>query len=263
MRTIIVDDEHLMLKRFVRLSKEIPDIRIVGQFESAGEALDYVREHPVELAFLDVAMPEIGGVELAHKLRRIRSDILIVFVTAYDRYIWDFNQVGGDYYILKPYSKDTLEMAMERIRLIARRQHKKLYVQTFGRFVVLKEGSPIALRGKAKEILALVVTKRGREISNEEIYSTLWEGREYSNEHMNVFYNALHRLRKTLKNEDCEDLLISTRHGQMVNLDCFDCDYYAWQDKNPDQRDQFSGEFLSEYSWGECILATLLNGNRG
>lgn len=259
MRTIVVDDEPLMLKRFVRLSSGIPDLNLAEQFESGEEALEYAEKNPVELAFLDVAMPVLSGIELAQKLRRIRADILIVFVTAYDEYIWDFNQVGGDYYILKPYTRKTLEMAMERVRLIARRQHKDLYIRTFGRFVVLKNGAPIPLTGKAKEILALVVTKRGREISNEEIYTTLWEGREYSNEQMSVFYNALHRLKKALKNASCEHLLISTPRGQMANTDCFDCDYYAWKDRNMDQRDRFEGEFLSEYSWGEYILASILN----
>jgi len=248
-----------MLRRFVRLSAGIPDLHIVGQFESAREALDYAGENPIELAFLDVAMPAINGIELAKRLRAIRPDILVVFVSAYDEYIWDFNQIGGDYYIIKPYSRETLEMVMERIRLIAHRQRKELYIQTFGRFVVLRGGEPIHLTGKAKEILALVVTRRGREISNEEIYNTIWEGRTYSNSNMSVFYNALGRLRQALKAESLEKLLISTPRGQMVDTSMFDCDYYAWQDKNIEQRDKFDGEFLSEYSWGEYILAKILN----
>ncbi len=258
MRAIIVDDERLMLKRFSRLSSGIPDLHIVGQFESAQDALAYAKNNPVELACLDVAMPVMNGIELARELRRIRSDILIVFISAYDDYLWDFNQIGGDYYIIKPYGKETLEMMMERIRLIAHRQRKELYIQTFGRFLVLRDGKPVPLAGKAKEILALVVTRRGKEISNEEIYSTIWEGRTYSNANMSVFYNALHRLKQALKTENLERLLISTLRGQMVDTSLFDCDYYAWQDKNMDLRDKFEGEFLSEYSWGEYILANIL-----
>lgn len=257
MRTILVDDEPLMLKRFVRLSASIPDVNIVGQFECAKDAVAYVRENPVELAFLDVEMPITNGIELAKELREIRRDILIVFVSAYDDYVWDSNQIGGDYYIMKPYSSETLDMAMDRIRLIARRQMKELHIQTFGRFQVLKNGKPLRLTGKAKEILALVVTRRGREISNEEIYSTVWEGRGYSNAEMGVFYNALRRLKQTLKKEGCEDLLISARRGQMINTALFDCDYYAWQDGNLKMSDRFNGEFMSEYSWGEVILASM------
>ena len=43
----------------------------------------------------------------------------------------------------------------------------------------------------------------------------------------------------------------------MINTDMFDCDYYAWQDGNMGPRDKFEGEFMSEYSWGEYILATI------
>ena len=259
MRAILVDDEPLMLKRFARLSAEIPDLHIVGQFESAQEALEYAEKNPVELAFLDVAMPIMNGIELARELRALRKDILIVFVSAYDEYVWDSNKIGGDYYIIKPYDRETLEMVMERIRLIAQRQKKELYIQTFGRFIVFKEGKPVPLTGKAKEILALIVTRRGREISNEELFSTIWENRPYSNKNMSVFYNALRRLKDTLRTEGIEGLLISTVRGQLVDTSMFDCDYYAYLDKNVEARDRFEGEFLSEYSWGEYILANLIN----
>ena len=51
MRTIVVDDEQLMLKRFVRLSKGIADLNLVGQFECAADAVAYARENPAELAW--------------------------------------------------------------------------------------------------------------------------------------------------------------------------------------------------------------------
>lgn len=259
MRAIIVDDEKLMVMRFLRLSEGIPGMNIVGQFDDAENAIRYVKENRVELAFLDINMPIVNGIALARKLRAIRPDILIVFVTAYDEYIGDFNQVGGDYYIIKPYTRETLKMVMEKISFLRHRQQKELYIQTFGRFIVLKNGLPLPLRGRAKEILAFLVTKRGREVSNSEIYGTLWEGREYSNEHMSVFYNALRRLKKTLKEASCEHLLISTAHGQMVNTQQFDCDYYSWQDNGSTRTSPFYGEFMSEYSWGESILASILN----
>ena len=78
---------------------------------------------------------------------------------------------------------------------------------------------------------------------------------------MTVYYNALNRLKKTLKKAHLDSLLISTQRGQIINTEMFDCDYYAWQDKNMGERDRFDGEFLAEYSWGECILAEMMNEN--
>ena len=76
---------------------------------------------------------------------------------------------------------------------------------------------------------------------------------------MTVYYNAIRRLKQSLKDENIEDLLISTKRGQLVNTAMFDCDYYDWQDKNMGSRDRFEGEFMAEYSWGENILAGILD----
>ncbi len=259
MRAMIVDDEPLMIRKFVRLTEGMADLNVVGQFEDAQDALEYAKNNPIEVAFLDVEIPGINGIDLARELKKIRNNMIIVFITAYDEYIRDSNEIGADYYIIKPYTKQVLEIMMEKLRLLAERQHKDIYIQMFGRFLVKKNGKPVQLTGKAKEILALVVSRRGKEISNEEIYSTLWEDRPYSNACMSVYYNALRRLKNALRKEDIQDILVPTPRGQTVNTELFDCDYYAWQDKNMDTRDSFEGEFLSEYSWGEYMLANILN----
>lgn len=258
MRAIIVDDEALMMHKFVRLSRGISDLNVVGKFDSASEALSFVEKNPVEIAFLDIEMPVMNGITLAQKLREIREDIIIVFITAFEEYIGDANAIGGDYYMIKPYTGEVIKLMMERIRLLAMRQKKKIYIQTFGRFVVKKDNRPIRITGKAKEILALIVTKQGKEISNEEIYQIIWEGRTYSNTNMTVYYNALRRLKEFLKEAGIEDILISTARGQMVDTELFDCDYYSWKEKNMNYKEQFEGEFLSEYSWGESILAEII-----
>ncbi|MBQ8994862.1 MAG: winged helix-turn-helix domain-containing protein [Oscillospiraceae bacterium] len=112
---------------------------------------------------------------------------------------------------------------------------------------------PIALRGKAKEILALIVSRRGKEISNEEIYRTVWENRPYSNSNMTVYYNALRRLRDALEEFGIRDLLISTARGQMVDVSRFDCDYYDWLDGETSGEGVQLEDLFSEYSWSEYL----------
>ena len=259
MKTIVVDDEPIMLRSFKRLSSGIECLSIVGAFNYPDEALAFAESNDVDLAVLDIAMPGMTGTELAKKLKQIRPDILIVFITAYDEYIRESNELGADYYIVKPYKREVIEQMAERMKLLAHRQRKAFYIQTFGRFVVFKDGQPVPLRGKAKEILALVVTKRGKEISNEECYSTIWEDRPYSNVEMKVYYNAVKRLKDALTEHGLDELLISTTRGQMVNTELFDCDYYAYLDKSPSEREKFEGEFMSEYSWGEYYIGEILN----
>lgn len=254
MRTIIVDNDQAELRRFSQLSQGVRDIQIVGQFESDLEALMYVRENPVELAFLNISVSSAGGITLAKELRKIREGMLIVFASESGKWINDANKIGGDYYLIKPYSRGALEMAKDRVRLIAQRLKRTLTIQTFGEFTVLKEGKPISLAGKAKEILALLVSRRRQEISNRELYAILWPGREYRNHNMSVLYNALNRLRNSLRKEDAENLLITTAHGHMINTELFDCDYYMWEDAAPGEREEFEATFLSQYMWARNVL---------
>lgn len=259
MRAILVDDEPLMLKSFMRFSAGISEIHVIAQFSGAEEAITFAEENSFELALLDIQMPKMSGIELAVKLRELYPELLVVFISAYDEYVRDSNAIGGDDYIVKPYKKETIERMAKKMFLLSKRQQKNIYLQMFGRFNVLKNGVPLPISGKTKEILALIACKRGREISNEEIYTIIWEGREYSNEHMKTYYNALSRLKRILADSGDGNLLISTPHGQMLNMDLCDCDYFDWLNRNIGSQNRFEGEFLSEYSWGESILADLLN----
>ena len=258
MRALLVDDEPIMLRSFMRNSADIPQLNVVAQFQSAEEAISYAEENTFELALLDVCLPGMNGIDLAVRLREIHPGLLVVFISAYDDYIRSFNEIGGDYYIIKPYKKETIRMMVEKMAMLSERLHKEIYIQMFGRFNVLKNGIPLKLSGKTKEIFALIASRRGKEISNEEIYTTVWENREYSNESMKVYYNAISRLRHVLAEAGASELLISTTHGQMLNTTMCDCDYFAWQDNAMGKRDRFEGEFLSEYSWSETILAGIL-----
>ena len=258
MRAMIVDDEPLMVRKFVRLTEGIADLNVIGQFTDAAEALAFARDNELEAAFIDVEMPTMDGIELVESLRKIRPGILIVLVTAHEGYVFEANRIGVDYYVVKPYTAAVLAEMMDRLRLLAGRQDKDVYIQTFGRFLVKKGGKPIPLSGKAKEILALVVTYRGREVSNEEIYCTIWENRPCDNDSMGVYYNALKRLRDTLAKAGLGNLLVSTVRGQTVDTSLFDCDLYEWKDGMMNARSKFEGEFLSEYSWGEYLMGELV-----
>lgn len=259
MRAIILDDEPLMIKSFMRLSQNIKDLNVTATFEYAEDVIEYAETHSFEIAFLDIEVSDMSGIECARILKEKMPELLVVFISAYDDYIRDSNQLGGDDYILKPYNEEILEKTMKKMRLLVRRQKKSVYIQMFGRFVVMKDGVPIKFNGKAKEILACILVRRGREISNEEIYSTLWEQREYSNDKMKVYYNALKRLKDHLKEHGLENLIFSTSRGQIANVEMFDCDYYSWLDGNSESEEEFKDEFLTEYSWGEYILGNLVH----
>ncbi len=259
MRAIVVDDEPIMLQSFMRNCADIPNLEVVAQFQSAEKALAYAEENTFDLALLDVCMPCMDGIELAVRIRDIHPNVVIVFISAYDDYVRNFNEIGGDYYILKPYKRATIEMMVNKMSILSGRLHKDIYIQMFGTFNVFKNGVPVRLIGKTKELMALIATRRGKEISNETLFSIVWEDRDYSNQNMTVYYNAVRRLKNALANSNASELLISTSHGQMLNTAVCDCDYFAWKDGKLKSGESFEGEFLPEYAWAESLLGEIID----
>jgi DNA-binding LytR/AlgR family response regulator len=86
----------------------------VGDGEAALEA---IAEHQPQLAFLDIQMPEMTGIEVARSLAANKQlKCHIVFVTAFDQYAVDAFNTGAIDYVLKPYSDDRLQAAVERLK---------------------------------------------------------------------------------------------------------------------------------------------------
>src|SRR5579872_5590291 len=119
-RTLIVDDEPLARSTLSILLRKDPEIEIVGQCGSGGEALESIREAKPDLLFLDVQMPECDGFDV---LEQLGQDLpaAIVFVTAYDQYALRAFEAGALDYLLKPFDdarfQRTLERAKQKIRL--------------------------------------------------------------------------------------------------------------------------------------------------
>lgn len=258
MKVIIVDDDKNMIECFLRHSKDIEEVNVLETFTSPQKALEFANNNDIDVAFLDIEMPTMSGLELANRLREIRKDIIIIFVTAHDMYIRESNKMGADDYLVKPYDKEILLMSVERIKLISVRQRKKAYMHMFGTFNLTYEGEVVRLVGKVKEILAYIAVHRGNEVSNQEIYTTVWDKWHFNNKDMTAYFHALKRLKNALEKKGLEDLIISNARGQMINTKIVDCDYYSWLDNDLRKEEKFRGEFLTEYSWGEEILADML-----
>ena len=82
MKVIYVDDETALLDNFRMTVEGLSMVEELNLFRKSEEALKWAQDHPVEVAFLDIQMPGINGIELAKRLKGIDRNIRIVFVTA-------------------------------------------------------------------------------------------------------------------------------------------------------------------------------------
>lgn len=103
---LAVDDEPLSLNQVCAHIERTPFLRLSGGYTSAVQALQALREQPVDLLFLDIHMPELTGLELARLLDRSLADgpkPRVVFTTAFDQYALEGYKVDALDYLLKPF----------------------------------------------------------------------------------------------------------------------------------------------------------------
>jgi two-component system LytT family response regulator len=115
LRAIVVDDEPLARDLLRALLAEHEDIHVVAQCQDGHEAISYLQAKPVDLMFLDVQMPEIGGFEIVERLG-VQQLPPTVFVTAYHEHAVRAFDIHAVDYLTKPINAERLATALERVR---------------------------------------------------------------------------------------------------------------------------------------------------
>lgn len=113
-KALIVDDEELARKLLREMLESHPEIEIVAECGNGMEAVKAVAEHKPELLFLDVQMPKLSGFDVLELVDP--AGLAVIFVTAFDRYAMKAFDVHAVDYLLKPYSKERFEAALERAK---------------------------------------------------------------------------------------------------------------------------------------------------
>lgn len=115
LRALIADDEPLARARLVRLLGQFPDIEIVADCASGGEAISAMHAKHPDIAFLDIQMPDLDGFDVLGALPRGEQP-KVVFVTAHSEHAVRAFQARALDYLLKPVSAERLREAVERLR---------------------------------------------------------------------------------------------------------------------------------------------------
>ncbi|MDP9008748.1 MAG: LytTR family DNA-binding domain-containing protein [Pseudomonadota bacterium] len=113
---IIAEDEPLLARALAKqLTEHWPSARCSGVAANGAEALKLAEEFSPDVAFLDVRMPQLDGLEAARQLCLKEHAPLIVFVTAYDAYALDAFETAAIDYLLKPVEVARLTKCIERL----------------------------------------------------------------------------------------------------------------------------------------------------
>jgi two-component system LytT family response regulator len=114
-KTLIVDDESIARQGLKEELDLLPEIQIVGEADNGKEALQQILNSQVDLVFLDLQMPVMGGFEVIRQLSGTRLPVIVI-LTAYSQYAIDAFEAGAVDYLLKPVRAERLRRAVDRAK---------------------------------------------------------------------------------------------------------------------------------------------------
>jgi len=188
--------------------------------QNGKEALQFLEQNSVDLAIIDVMMPEMDGFTLAKKIYELHLNIPFVFLTARSMKIDAIKglQLGAIDYIRKPIDEEELVLKLQNIlALQPKKEDLQFNIITVGKYQfshknqeLLFESTTKKLTKRENDLLEMLLEKRNQIVSHTEILVKLWGEDDYFNrQSLNVFIT---RLRKYLSND--ESISIENIHNQ-------------------------------------------------
>ena len=110
---MIVDDEPLAVKLLESFVAKTPDLELLGSYTDSVEAINAIREKRPQLLFLDIQMPDLNGMELAHMLP---EGTKVIFTTAFKEYAFESYEVSALDFLLKPIRYNKFLAAVEKAK---------------------------------------------------------------------------------------------------------------------------------------------------
>ena len=249
MRIITVEDEYTLLKHLTkRVQEALPDAEVLP-FDNPGDAIASLQTSKADMAFLDIELGDMNGIELAKRIKAVYPECDIIFCTGYSSYATHAFDLGASDYLMKPITKEKIEHALSFLRYntIQRIAEENIYIRCFGEFEVFYKGEPVAAFTKrAKELLAYLVDKAGALCDSADIKSA-------------VFYNnadsylrvAKKDLEKTLADIGAEDILIKSWRRLGIKKENIKCDYFDYLDGKPGALNLYKGAYMLQYEWAK------------
>lgn len=223
-KILIVDDEHDIADLLEVYLKN--ENYTIYKYYSAKEALDFIKEEEVDLAILDIMLPDINGFTLCQKIRE-KHTYPIIMLTAKDEETDKITglTLGADDYVTKPFRP--LEL-IARVKAQLRRYNKYTPVPTENEPVTLLaykklmlntktyecelDGEPLSLTPTEFSILRILLENQGAVVTLEELFHRIWKDEYYSKNSSTITVHIRH-LREKLKDTTEKPKYIKTIWG--------------------------------------------------
>ena len=174
LRAMIVDDEPLARSELRFLLEDSGRVDAIVEAASAREAVERLMEAPVDVIFLDIAMPKTSGMQLAEALHKLHHPPAVVFVTAYSEFALDAFNVDAVDYLVKPVETDRLEQALNKVQRRGRIRTVASNAETAQQSKAAQERIPVVKSGRK----VLVPADQIRFIESKDDYSCIYTGDE-------------------------------------------------------------------------------------
>lgn len=251
MNILLLDDEVMMLEMLQSsVEQAISNAEIVG-FRYSQDALDFATNNKIDIAFLDINVPGISGLEMARELTKRYPKINIIFCTAYREYMEDAFDMYSSGYLMKPITPEKIKNALQHLRYPMPVEEKRVKITCFGNFEAFCDGTPIRFSlKKTKELLAYLVDRNGAECKTSEIIAVLFE-----DDNNREYYKKLRKdLIDTFTKLDIIDVLNVSYGGLSINREIVECDYFDFKNKKISIKPT---EYMTQYSFAEETFASI------
>ncbi len=261
MNIVLIDDEYMASEYLSLIINGLKQGHVLHPFNDPLKAIEYIKSNHTDMVFCDVEMPGINGIEAAERIHQIDPNIRICFTTGYEQYAFSAFKVNACGYLLKPYSEEEVVKEIEKTnKVLSINSNQHVVIRTFGNFDVFVDGKLMNFtRVRAKECLAVLTDRKGGFVSNNEMMAYIFQDEEVTESLKSNYRNIISSLMASLKEYAIEDIIIKIKGGLALDVNKVDCDYFDFLAGSTQAINQFTGEYMTNYSWAEGTLSYLLN----
>jgi DNA-binding LytR/AlgR family response regulator len=217
-KLVIADDEPLLRFHLQKMLDDVwPECDIMAQAANGEEAWALIQELEPDVAFLDIHMPGLSGLDVALKVAQHKLKTRVVFLTAYDQYALDAFDRGAVDYLLKPLDENRLEKTITRLSQLNKAQSTDSNPDLSALIEVARRVQPenylVWLNAQKGEVIKLIHVDEVLYFRAEDKYTTLvTETDEF----------LLRLSIKQLEEQLNPDLFWRVHRSTLVNVRCID-----------------------------------------